>query len=70
VPMTGIWHYPAIVTDTTIATPVLDFVDDNGAVLATAAVEVTTATGREMHIFMDQGSWSLSSNVWEHIQGI
>ena len=63
VPVSGIWHYPADITDTTIATPVLNFVNSDGTVLAAAAVEVATTSGKELHVFMDQGSWSLPSNV-------
>jgi len=59
---TGIWHYPAQVTDTVNVKPVMTFID-TGNVESVAAAEITVGGRKELHMFMDQASWSLHSAV-------
>jgi hypothetical protein len=64
----GLWHYPAIITDSTTTTSFLEFganLEYNGP---TVAGVIQNFGGRQqMVFFLDGGSWSLTTNYLSHI---
>jgi hypothetical protein len=64
----GLWHYPAVITDTTINTPFLEFAPNTEFTTATVAGVIQNNGGREQMIFfLDGGSWALTTNYLGHV---
>lgn len=68
VPLTNVFHYPVLITDPSIARPVLEFVNDAGQVEGVAAAIVDPGDGhREMHFFLSQVTWSFPCSVYSPV---
>jgi hypothetical protein len=65
----GLYHYPAAIVDSSIATPFAAFSPGaNGQAQSTAAVINTFAGGRQQMVFFLPFStdWSMTSNILQH----
>jgi len=64
----GLWHYPAIITNTTTTTAFLEFATNTEYNTTTIAGVIQNFGGREqMVFFLDGGSWSLTTNYLGHV---
>jgi len=60
----GIWEYPAQITNSATTTSILDLTKTNGVAMGVGAVIYNDGTGfEEMRFFVDQPTWSLHSSV-------
>jgi hypothetical protein len=63
----GLWHYPAIITDPTNNTAFLEFSANTEYATSTVAGVIQNIRGREqMVIFLEGGTWSLTTNFLAH----
>jgi hypothetical protein len=69
VPTTGLFHYPATITDATIATPIAKFsAADKWTTETVAGVVNKYPTGRQQMVYFTSwaSDWSLASNYLQH----
>ena len=64
----GLWHYPAIITNTTTTTAFMEFAANGLYNTKSDAGVIQNINGREQMIFfLEGGSWSLTTNYLYHI---
>ncbi|RDL38733.1 Uncharacterized protein BP5553_03073 [Venustampulla echinocandica] len=65
---TGLWHYPATITDNTIATEFAQFAPATGFSDKTTAAVINTIEGRQQMVFFTgfATDWSAASNFLSH----
>jgi hypothetical protein len=59
-----LWHFPAIITNTSIATPILNFMPDSGneiPVVTVAAALIQIDGRQQLSIFVEPGMWSITT---------